>query len=882
MTSVNSMFDRAVALHREALFQVQAAKLAAGVRHDQRATLIELDTAQRELAVRLRDLADAVAPGWLSCHLDRQRPELPLGTDATVDRPTHVRLGEARLGPGRHFPVVVPFLGVGHLAIDADATDPRVAGWLRSLMLRLLAALPPGTLRVLPVDAGSLGTLFGAFRPMIAEGTWRTPATDLDGLRTALSEAEAQITEAQVAPGIRRPYLLLVCATLPVGAGPAEWARLAAVAHAGPAARVHLLIAGYPPPQPAGMSRPPRPADTVQLVKGESGGLYWVSEAPGGGGHGDRFSRDGSGLAAPVSLDPGPPDEVITTVCRAIAAAESNTNVTTFSALMPGDIWRESSATGIATPIGRDQSGECVLRLDDATPHWLVSGRTGSGKTIFLLDALYGLASRYSPDELALYLLDFKEGVSFAEFTPTPVDPSWIPHARTVGIESDREYGVAVLRALSAEMGRRATLFKQAGVTRLADLRSGLPDVAMPRLVAVIDEFHVLFTGNDRTAGVAAALLEELARKGRSYGIHLILASQTISGVEALFTKTESIFGQFPLRVALAGGGGILEPLNNGADALPLGTAVINVAAGVAGANRLVRFPNADPVAVTVQRHALWQARPPGDEPPAVFAGYAEHHVVDDPTFQRLGPSERPRLIVGRSVDVGLPTATFGLDSSPGRHLAVLGTSLVGADVLHAAALGLAHQHAPGSATFLIAPLVAAADGAARDLIGSLRAAGHRYRSLTAVELRQHMAVLAATLAQADSRHGWTYLIVFGADAASASLAVADPDTFRTGLDDLRTVLRQGPSRGVHLLGWWRGLRRLSDDIGGSAGQEDLACLVALNVPGSDLASFLGDYQLSWAPRPNRALLVDHHEDRRSLIVPFVRPGTYERIEELP
>ena len=46
-----------------------------------------------------------------------------------------------------------------------------------------------------------------------------------------------------------------------------------------------------------------------------------------------------------------------------------------------------------------------------------------------------------------------------------------------------------------------------------------------------------------------------IARKGRSYGIHLILASQTISGIEALFTKTESIFGQFPLRVALAGGG---------------------------------------------------------------------------------------------------------------------------------------------------------------------------------------------------------------------------------------------------------------------------------------------------------------------------------------
>jgi hypothetical protein len=480
---------------------------------------------------------------------------------------------------------------------------------------------------------------------------------------------------------------------------------------------------------------------------------------------------------------------------------------------------------------------------------------------------------------LGLYLLDFKEGVSFAEFTPTAVDPSWIPHARTVGIESDREYGLAVLRTLSREMTRRAGELKRAGVTKLADLRAGRPDVAMPRLLAVIDEFHVLFEGNDAVARQAVALLEELARKGRSYGIHLILASQTIAGVEALFTKTESIFGQFPLRVALAGGGGVLDELNDGADTLPIGGAVINASAGIAGANRVIRFPNADAESVTAQRHLLWNARPPGEAPPAVFAGYAEQHPDQDPTFARLTPDvRRRRALVGRAVDVGLPTAGFTLDATPGSHLAVLGTSPVGADILYAATAGLARQHAPGAARFLVAPLVAAADEAADATVEAVTSAGQPCEAITSAQLRARLADLAQSTAPAAGQT--TYLVVFGADSASSLLAASDPTTYRSGRDDLRDVLASGPTHGVHLLGWWRTVGRFTDDLGPTGGSE-VACLVALNLPGNDIGALVGDYASEWQARPNRALLIDRHDNRRTLIVPYVRPGTLDQIDDL-
>jgi hypothetical protein len=104
------------------------------------------------------------------------------------------------------------------------------------------------------------------------------------------------------------------------------------------------------------------------------------------------------------------------------------------------------------------------------------------------------------------------------------------------------------------------------------------------------------------------------------------------------------------------------------------------------------------------------------------------------------------------------------------------------------------------------------------------------------------------------------YLVVFGMDAAGARLPA----------DRLRGLLREGPARGVHLLSWWRGLRRFTEEVGPGA-REDVAGLVFLNAPASEVSLLLGSH-VDWQPRPNRALLHDRHADRTSVIVPFVRP----------
>jgi hypothetical protein len=371
----------------------------------------------------------------------------------------------------------------------------------------------------------------------------------------------------------------------------------------------------------------------------------------------------------------------------------------------------------------------------------------------------------------------------------------------------------------------------------------------LPRILCVLEEFPVLLAGNDPIAIEAAALLESLARAGRSCGIHLILSSQAVRGVAALL-------GQFPVRIALPGGSDVLEPANDSAAGLPLGTAVVNTAGGLGGPRgatrgheRVVRFPDphADEALLSDVRHRLWGARDPEGTPPRIFAGYAHQHLADDPAYRAAlaGRATRPAALLGRELDVNLTTAAFQLDAAPGRHLAIFGSQASGSEVLDAAARSVAAHHSPRTTRFVIASLVAEGD---------------RHAEALAAEIgrRQEVAVVdAAGLAAELDPERPGYRVVFGMD-------VAPPDV-------LPGFLRSGPANGAHLLSWWRDPRRFSK----VADPEDVAGMLFLNVPQPEVAAML-DRPVDWQPRPNRALLHDRLTDRAVTVVPFFHPDGEE------
>ncbi|GAA9396916.1 hypothetical protein BTM419_02290 [Helicobacter pylori] len=116
------------------------------------------------------------------------------------------------------------------------------------------------------------------------------------------------------------------------------------------------------------------------------------------------------------------------------------------------------------------------------------AGAVGSGKSNFLHVLIQNLAFYYAPNEIQLFLLDYKEGVEFNAYAKEGI----LEHARLVSVTSSVGFGVSFLSWLDKETKKRGELFKQfSNVKDLSDYRK---HGEMPRLIVVIDEFQVLFS----------------------------------------------------------------------------------------------------------------------------------------------------------------------------------------------------------------------------------------------------------------------------------------------------------------------------------------------------------------------------------------------------
>ena len=131
----------------------------------------------------------------------------------------------------------------------------------------------------------------------------------------------------------------------------------------------------------------------------------------------------------------------------------------------------------------------------------LIAGRTGSGKSTLMHALITNLALNYSPDEIDLYLIDFKKGVEFKVYASYE-----LPHASVVAIESEREFGISVLERLDAELRLRADRFREAGVQDVSGYRNVPGTPPLPRILLIVDEFQEFFAEEDKLAQEAASV----------------------------------------------------------------------------------------------------------------------------------------------------------------------------------------------------------------------------------------------------------------------------------------------------------------------------------------------------------------------------------------
>ncbi|MDL2286165.1 AAA family ATPase [Desulfococcaceae bacterium OttesenSCG-928-F15] len=211
------------------------------------------------------------------------------------------------------------------------------------------------------------------------------------------------------------------------------------------------------------------------------------------------------------------------------------------------DYWGHDAVQGIQVPIGWTADGEIVpfsIGGVNTEHHVLLAGRSGSGKSNLLHVLIHSLCHTYSPSEMNIYLLDYKQGTEFSVYASPP-----LPQAKLVAIESDPEYGVTVLAHLTEELEKRAQEFKSRSVRDFYEYRES-STAELSRILLIIDEFQILFSEGRQVAEPAEKMLNQLLRQGRAYGIHVLLATQTLKGIQSL--SMGQLISQIGCRIALA------------------------------------------------------------------------------------------------------------------------------------------------------------------------------------------------------------------------------------------------------------------------------------------------------------------------------------------
>jgi hypothetical protein len=680
---------------------------------------------------------------------------------------------------------------------------------------------------------------------------------------------------------VPQPYHILVVANFPAKFNEETANRLKSVAEAGPDCGVYAMVTvdrGLPLPYSFNLS--------------ELESLSTVLEVVDGG-----FAvRDPDFADCVLVPDAPPPTELANPILKRIAidAEQASRVEVPFTEVAPAEeAWwspNRTSATGLDAAIGlagATKLQRLVLGKDTAQ-HVLVAGRTGSGKSTLLHVLITSLALTYSPEELHLYLIDFKKGVEFKTYAE-----HHLPHARVVAIQSEREFGLSVLQGLDEVMNRRGEQFRALADQNIAEYRKATDD-ALPRILLMIDEFQEFFTEDDATAAKAGLILDRIVRQGRAFGIHALLASQTLAGA---YTLARSTIDQMGVRIALQCSESdsriILSDDNPVARLLTrAGEAIYNDQNGRVEGNSLFQTVwLRDEERVRYLRALRARADERGlTERPIVFEGNAPSNVADNGDFRSAleassWPEPTPKVAVwlGEPIAIKDPTAAYFRRQSAS-NLLIVGQAEDEALGIEAAMLmSLAAHHPPitGFVTFCVldfTPVDAPYSKALEDVLSRLphgvRKVGRRGVSALIADLE---AEVTRRVEQDAGNQPPIYLVIHGLMRArdlrpddgggfagfGSSFGTLEPPSPNPS-QQLPTILRDGPELGIHSIVWCDSVTNANRVLDRRLLREfDLR--VAFQMGAEDSASFIESPAASRLG-PHRAIL---YSEEMSIVEKF-------------
>ena len=804
-------------------------------------------------------------------------------------------------------PALFPFRDRSLILLKATGEGrARAVATIQALMLRLLTSMPPGKVRFTIVDPVGLGENFSAFMhladyndQLVTSRIWTDSShidqrlADLTGhmenvIQVYLRNEFASIQEYNEFAGeMAEPYRILAVANFPTNFSENAAKRLTSIVASGARCGVYTLLSVD------SKLRLPRDFHMAD-IEAHAVILRWENE---------RFVWEHPDLGdVPLDLLAPPPDEQFTEIVRSVGqrVKDADRVEVPFSFVVPEEPewWTSDSRKGIDIPLGRAGAMKLQnLRLGKGTSqHVLISGKTGSGKSTLLHALITNVAVRYSPEEVELYLVDFKKGVEFKAYAEAE-----LPHARVIAIESEREFGLSVLERLDAELKRRGDLFRSLGVQDVNAFRTLRPDDVMPRALLIIDEFQELFIEDDRIAQSASLLLDRLVRQGRAFGIHVLLGSQTLAGSYSL---PRSTIGQMAVRIALqcaeADAHLILSEENTAARLLRRpGEAIYNDANGLYEGNhpfQVVWLADHEREDYLGRVRELARTRNRLNKHLIVFEGNVPADPSRNPKLNDLlaapawpEPVRAAQAWLGAAVAIKEPTfAPFTRQS--GNNLLLVGHQEEEAlGVLSTCLVSLAAQHAPleGQAGASLAQFYIL-DGTPPDS----RLAGVWNRLVSVVPhpvklasprgMPELITEVAAEVTRretsGDEDSPPVYLIIYDLGRFRDLRKSDDDFSFGRSDDDkppspskqFSKILHEGPALGVHVLVWCDTLNSVNRSVD-RQGLRDLELRVLFQMNASDSSNLI-DSPAASQLGIHRAILYDEGEGRQEKFRPYGPP----------
>jgi len=794
-------------------------------------------------------------------------------------------------------PALVPFPdGRCTLLKASGPAKDGAARAVQSVLGHLLATVPPGKLRFTFIDPVSLGNNVAAFMPLadheeslVTSRAWSEPQHIEQRLLDLTEHMETVIQKYlrsdfktirdynDAAKEVPEPYRFLVVFDFPVNFTDTAARRLVSIARNGARCGVYaLIVCDTAKPLPYGFTLAELEQSAVVLAStaaDSTGSWRWL---------------DADMLQWQLQLDAPPPKATLDRIIATIGGQTKDAmrvevpydKLLALAGLDESTWWAAKTNKSVQVPLGPTGARNLqLLTLGEGMGHHaLIVGRPGSGKSNLMHVIITTIALTYSPDEMRLYLIDFKKGVEFKCYADHK-----LPHAEAIAVESEREFGLSVVERLDLELTKRGELFRAVGAASITEYREKTGG-QLPRILLLVDEFQEFFTQDDHIARQTTLVLDRLVRQGRAFGIHIILCSQTLAGS---FNLAKSTLDQMAIRIAMqcsdADSRLVLSADNPAARLLSRpGEAIYNSATGLVEGNNLfqvARLSDADHEAklTLVGRIARHSGKP--IPMPIVFEGNELSRLTDCRTLGALinaddWPTKKGvDLVLGEPIAIRDPIVARIRRQSSSNLLVLSRDEAEGVGMCVASILSILAQQRPGMARVVIADFTLAesewAERAEQIAIAFPHDVKVLSRQVEVAESVKEISDEAKRRGGAPAEASNIYLVLQGLQRMK--ILRADDGSFgykddpATPTEHLATILRDGPEVGIHVIAWCDTYssscrvadRRMMREFGLRAGGA---------MSADDSQSFFDDAAASRIDKPHRIIFSEEE-----------RPGQFDK-----